>query len=120
MCLPSKPNILVECLTPDFGGNLELVGLVATAGLDVYAHNLETVKHLQKFVRDPRANYDQSIRVLEHAKKTQAGILTKTSLMLGLGETDQEILAVMNGMKTTHRVINRLTIITFFLRSSSG
>ncbi|CAD5114751.1 DgyrCDS3791 [Dimorphilus gyrociliatus] len=95
----NKPNILVECLTPDFGGNLELVGLVASAGLDVYAHNLETVKHLQKYVRDPRANYDQSMRVLEHAKKAQKGILTKTSLMLGLGETDQQILDVMNDLR---------------------
>lgn len=64
-----KPEILVECLTPDFRGDLDAVSLVAFSGLDVYAHNIETVKELQRLVRDHRANYQQSLDVLAHAKK---------------------------------------------------
>ena len=89
------PSILVECLTPDFRGIPEHIRLVATSGLDVYAHNLETVARLQKRVRDYRAGYDQSIRVLQMAKDAAKEInkplITKTSLMLGLGELDEEI-----------------------------
>ncbi|KAF3852115.1 hypothetical protein F7725_005470 [Dissostichus mawsoni] len=62
-------RILVECLTPDFRGDLAAVEKIALSGLDVYAHNVETVRELQRFVRDPRANIDQSLSVLRHAKK---------------------------------------------------
>ncbi|RKP11041.1 hypothetical protein THASP1DRAFT_12085 [Thamnocephalis sphaerospora] len=85
------PHILVECLTGDFQGNLEHVAQVAQSGLDVYAHNLETVEDLQRFVRDRRAGYRQSLSVLEHAKKVQPGLFTKTSIMLGCGEKDEEV-----------------------------
>lgn len=82
-----KPEIFVECLTPDFRGNLSHIERLATSGLDVYAHNLETVREYQRMVRDYRANYDQSLAVLRHVKKVQkeAGkrLFTKTSLMLG-------------------------------------
>ena len=64
-------SILVECLTPDFRGNLKAIEKLALSGLDVYAHNLETVENFQKFVRDPRANYKQSLNVLKHAKKVK-------------------------------------------------
>ena len=67
------PNLLVECLTPDFRGNLSLVQEVALSGLDVFAHNLETVERLQGRVRDYRAGYAQSLTVLEHAKKVTDG-----------------------------------------------
>lgn len=84
-------DILVECLTGDFGGNLKQVELMATCGLDVYAHNVETVASLQRWVRDRRANYKQSLSVLEHAKKSNPNLITKTSIMLGHGETDEEV-----------------------------
>ncbi|KAM9819923.1 lipoyl synthase, mitochondrial [Syngnathus typhle] len=84
-------QILVECLTPDFRGDLAAVEKIALSGLDVYAHNVETVRELQRHVRDPRANFDQSLSVLKHAKKVNPALLTKTSIMLGLGETDQQI-----------------------------
>nr|XP_057944629.1 lipoyl synthase, mitochondrial [Doryrhamphus excisus] len=86
-----NPLILVECLTPDFRGDLAAVEKIALSGLDVYAHNVETVRELQRHVRDPRANFDQSLSVLKHAKKVNPSVLTKTSIMLGLGETDQQI-----------------------------
>lgn len=86
-----NPQMLVECLTPDFRGNKDQVKTVALSGLDVYAHNIETVREYQRGVRDPRANYDQSIGVLKHVKeltRTESDyeILTKTSIMLGFGK----------------------------------
>uniref|UniRef100_A0A803VBD0 lipoyl synthase n=1 Tax=Ficedula albicollis TaxID=59894 RepID=A0A803VBD0_FICAL len=90
-----NPKILVECLTPDFRGDLKAVEKVALSGLDVYAHNVETVPALQRKVRDPRANFDQSVRVLKHAKEVQPGVISKTSIMLGLGETDEQIYSTM-------------------------
>lgn len=67
------PQLLVECLAPDFRGDLELAEQVALSGLDVFAHNLETVERLQGRVRDHRAGYKQSLSVLEHAKKVTGG-----------------------------------------------
>ena len=84
-----KPSQMVEVLAPDFGGNLDCVGLVAGAGLDVYAHNIETIERLSPFVRDPRAKYRQSLAVLKHVKKVQPELVTKTSIMLGLGKQRQ-------------------------------
>lgn len=79
--------MMVECLSPDFGGKLPLVDQVANSGLDVFAHNIETVERLTPFVRDPRAKYRQTLAVLEQAKKAAGGnMVTKTSIMLGLGE----------------------------------
>ena len=94
-----KPEMLVECLVSDFQGNLTSVEALATSGLDVYAHNMETVERLQKFVRDPRAGYRQSLSTLEHAKKAKPGLYTKTSLMLGLGETDDEVIQTMKDLR---------------------
>mmetsp|Transcript_19257 Transcript_19257/g.33224 ORF Transcript_19257/g.33224 Transcript_19257/m.33224 type:complete len:443 (+) Transcript_19257:78-1406(+) len=92
-----KPSILVECLTPDFRGDVEAVRLLASSGLDVFAHNIETVHSLQKRVRDPRAGYMQSLNVLRAAK--ECGVHTKSSIMLGLGETDDEIVDTMYDLK---------------------
>ncbi|XP_061566085.1 lipoyl synthase, mitochondrial [Cololabis saira] len=92
-------QILVECLTPDFRGDLAAVEKIALSGLDVYAHNVETVRELQRFVRDPRANFDQSLSVLKHSKKVNPSVLTKTSIMLGLGETDQQILDTLTELR---------------------
>mmetsp|Transcript_13021 Transcript_13021/g.36649 ORF Transcript_13021/g.36649 Transcript_13021/m.36649 type:complete len:457 (+) Transcript_13021:269-1639(+) len=94
-----KPEILVECLVSDFQGNQTSVETLATSGLDVYAHNVETIERLQKFVRDPRAGYRQSLSTLEHAKKAKPGLYTKTSIMLGLGETKEEVLQTMKDLR---------------------
>jgi lipoic acid synthetase len=80
-----KPSQMVEVLTPDFAGNLDCVDLVAMSGLDVFAHNIETVERLTPFVRDPRAKYRQTLNVLKRVKVAVPDMVTKTSLMLGLG-----------------------------------
>ncbi|GJY94278.1 lipoyl synthase, chloroplastic [Tanacetum coccineum] len=95
----SKPEIMVECLTSDFRGDLEAVSMLANSGLDVFAHNVETVKRLQRIVRDPRAGYEQSLSVLKHAKHSKEGMITKTSIMLGLGETDDELKEAMADLR---------------------
>lgn len=90
------PKIIVEALVPDFRGDLEAIQTIVDSGLDVYAHNVETVRRLQYRVRDPRAGYEQSLATLRYAK-TYAGesgrsrLFTKSSIMLGLGETDAEL-----------------------------
>ena len=95
-----KPDILAECLTPDFRGDGDAVTHLANSGLDVFAHNIETVERLQSRVRDPRANYEQSLEVLRRAKATgPKNLVTKTSIMLGLGETDEEIETAMRDCK---------------------
>ncbi|KAJ5220219.1 hypothetical protein N7468_009423 [Penicillium chermesinum] len=85
------PNILVECLTGDYRGDTEMAKLVARSGLDVYAHNVETVEALTPYVRDRRATFQQSLRVLKAAKEAKPDLITKTSLMLGFGETDEQL-----------------------------
>lgn len=90
-----KSNMLVEALTGDFAGNLEMVKIVAKSGLDVYAHNIETVESLTPTVRDRRASYKQSLTVLETAKRSVPSLVTKTSIMLGLGEHEKEILETL-------------------------
>jgi lipoic acid synthetase len=92
-------NVIVEILTPDFRGVDELITLLTDSKPDVFAHNVETVERLQKFVRDPRANYQQSMHVLELVKKHDPTRFTKTSLMLGLGETDDEILQTLKDLR---------------------
>lgn len=114
-----KPDIMVECLTGDFGGNCDLVKIVAQSGLDVYAHNVETTERYTPFVRDIRAGYRQSLNVLEAAKKygleqlakTHANLdkkgegdqkrrfLTKSSIMLGFGESDEEVKQTMKDIR---------------------
>ena len=94
-----NPQTAVEALTPDFQGNLAAVRTVVEAPLDVYAQNLETVARLAKIVRDPRAGYRQTLKVLEHAKIHRPEVLTKSSLMLGLGETEQELMTAMDDLR---------------------
>ncbi|KAF8822976.1 lipoic acid synthase LIPA [Cardiosporidium cionae] len=98
----AQPKLLIECLVSDFQGSLEAVKTLACSGLDVYAHNVETVERLQKFVRDKRANYKQSLRVLAMAKEFNPKIFTKTSLMLGLGETEEEVHTAMDDMRANN------------------
>nr|XP_027100671.1 lipoyl synthase, chloroplastic-like [Coffea arabica] len=94
-----KPDIMVECLTSDFRGDLDAVSALARSGLDVFAHNIETVRRLQRIVRDPRAGYEQSLSVLKHAKLAKEGMITKSSIMLGLGETDEELKEAMADLR---------------------
>ncbi len=94
-----NPQTAVEALTPDFNGVMSHVELVVDSGLEVFAQNVETVKRLTHPVRDPRAGYEQTLDVLAHAKKHRPDILTKTSLMLGLGERDHEIMQTMDDLR---------------------
>ena len=89
------PGVNVEALTPDFSGNSSSVRTVVESGLQVFAQNLETVERLTSQVRDPRAGYGQTLSVLASAKAFNPEVLTKTSLMLGLGEERDEILSAM-------------------------
>ncbi len=93
------PATAVEALTPDFRGVPAHVETVVDSGLEVFAQNVETVERLTHPVRDPRAGYEQTLRVLEHAKKYRPDVLTKTSLMLGLGEQDHEIVQTMEDLR---------------------
>lgn len=94
-----NPDTAVEALTPDFLGALADVETVVDSGIEVFAQNVETVRRLTHPVRDPRAGYDQTLAVLAHAKRHRPQVLTKTSLMLGLGETDAEILETMDDLR---------------------
>jgi len=96
------PAVAVEALTPDFQGVMRDVETVVDSGLEVFAQNVETVKRLTHPVRDPRASYEQTLAVLAHAKKHRPEVLTKTSLMLGLGETDEEIAATMDDLRAVN------------------
>lgn len=94
------PNTKVEALTPDFQGIERDIAILLDSGLDVFAQNVETVERLTHPVRDNRAGYWQTIEVLGFAKRYRPQVLTKTSLMLGLGETDDEIIKTMDDLRT--------------------
>ncbi|MDH5432729.1 MAG: lipoyl synthase [Gammaproteobacteria bacterium] len=106
--LQVSPDVSVETLTPDFKGNLQDLEKVLDSGIKVFAQNLETVERLTHPVRDPRASYQTTMNLLAHSKKYRPEILTKTSLMLGLGETEEEIKQTLKEL----REIN-LDIVTF-------
>ncbi len=93
------PKMIVEVLIPDFRGDAALLKKIVDAKPEVIAHNIETVERLQKSVRDPRANYSQSLFVLENAKKMNPCVYTKSSIMLGLGETDDEVISSMKDLR---------------------
>lgn len=93
------PEMLVECLTGDYAGDLNMVAMVARSGLDVYAHNVETVEALTPQVRDRRAKFRQSLAVLEAAKAAKSDLITKTSIMLGLGETEEQLWATLRELR---------------------
>jgi lipoic acid synthetase len=96
------PEIIVEVLIPDFNGNIESLKKIIEAKPEVIAHNIETVERLQRKARDARASYTQSLGVLENVKKLNPRIYTKSSIMLGLGEADDEVIQAMKDL----RVIN--------------
>lgn len=93
------PGLLVEVLIPDFQGRRDLVEHVATAGPHVLAHNVETVERLTPSVRDARASYRQSLDVLRMAKEMHARLVTKSSIMVGLGEMEEEVVQAMRDLR---------------------
>jgi lipoic acid synthetase len=93
----AAPAAAIEVLTSDFGGNEDAVDLVAGARPDVFNHNLETVPRLYAEVR-PEAVYERSLRVLQRVVETQPDLPTKSGLMLGLGETPEEVVTVMRDL----------------------
>jgi len=93
-----NPNTAVEALTPDFKGLSSSIETLVNCGLEVFAQNVETVKRLTHPVRDIRAGYEQTLEVLAESKRINPKVLTKTSLILGLGETDAEIEETMDDL----------------------
>ncbi|MBC7458471.1 MAG: lipoyl synthase [Bdellovibrionaceae bacterium] len=93
------PNLIVEILTPDFRGDEGLIRHLVEAKPDVFAQNIETVERLTPTVRDPRASYKQTMRLLQFVKEVDPTMYTKTSIMLGLGETDEEVLQTLNDLR---------------------
>lgn len=102
------PKILVEALVGDFWGDLQATERVARSGLDVFAHNIETVEPLTPYVRDRRATFRQSLKALEHAKIVVPNLITKTSIMLGLGEREEEIVHALQELRKVN-----VDIVTF-------
>ena len=94
-----NPDTAVEALTPDFLGDPDAVHMLLDSGIEVFAQNVETVERLTHPVRDPRAGYQQTLDVLALGKACRPDVLTKTSLMLGLGETDDEIKQCMDDLR---------------------
>ena len=94
-----NPRTAVEALTPDFQGDPAAVETVVDSGVEVFAQNVETVRRLTHPVRDPRAGYEQTLAVLAHAKRHAPRVLTKTSLMLGLGEREEELKQTLDELR---------------------
>ncbi len=94
-----RDDILIEVLTPDFGGDPGLLEGVLESGINVFAHNIEVVRSLSKKFRDVRADYDLSLEVLKMASKTKKNIIIKSGIMVGIGETEEEVLEAMLDVK---------------------
>jgi len=103
----SNPNTAVEALTPDFKGIYSSIETIVNSGIEVFAQNMETVERLTHPVRDIRAGYQQTLEVLAESKRINPNVLTKTSLILGLGETDDEIEKTMDDL-----IANNVDILT--------
>ena len=103
----SNPNTAVEALTPDFKGIYSSIRTIVNSGIEVFAQNMETVERLTHPVRDIRAGYQQTLDVLAESKRINPNVLTKTSLILGLGETDDEIEKTMDDL-----IANNVDILT--------
>jgi lipoic acid synthetase len=110
-----RPDMLVETLLGDFGGHRTNVETTVDAGADVWAHNIEVVRRLQRIIRDVRCTYEQSLAVLEWAKARSPQTLTKSSIMVGIGETDDEVLETMRDLRAA-----RVDVVTLgqYLRPS--
>ncbi|MEM3839181.1 MAG: lipoyl synthase [Candidatus Micrarchaeaceae archaeon] len=93
------PNTIVEVLIPDFKGEIECLKAIADAEPDVVGHNIETVRRLSPYVRDRRAEYDQSLKVLADIKSINKKLYTKSAIMLGIGESEGEVLSTMDDLR---------------------
>lgn len=113
----SSPTTTIELLIPDMNGDLEALRTIASSGPDVIGHNLEVVSSLQSRVRDPKASYARSLQVLGTLSDLAPGKLTKTSLMLGLGETKEEVVQAMEDAKAQGV---DLLVIGQYLRPKNG
>ena len=111
------PNVITEVLIPDFQGNLGDVKKIVDAGPEVLAHNIETTEPLTFKVRDPRATYKQSLRVLRGIKELSSALYSKTSIMLGLGETEGDLVKTMRDLRNVN--VDILTL-GQYLRPSKG
>ena len=112
-----NPNVITEVLIPDFQGNLNDVKKVVDAGSEVVAHNIETTETLTPKVRDPRATYEQSLRVLKHIKQEDSSVYSKSSIMLGLGEIESDVVKTMEDLRRAD--VDILTL-GQYLRPSKG
>lgn len=110
-------SVLVEALIPDFRNNVESLNEIVDAGPTVIAHNIETTRSLTPIVRDPRAGYDQSLSVLRNLKKLDSAIFTKSSIMLGLGEGDEQLFTTMKDLRKAD--VDILTIGQYLQPSAS-
>jgi lipoic acid synthetase len=111
------PNVITEVLIPDFQGNLDDVKKIVDAGPEVVAHNIETTKTLTPKIRDPRATYDQSLRVLKAIKSLNPSVYTKSSIMMGLGELEPDVVTAMEDLRAVN--VDILTL-GQYLRPSKG
>jgi lipoic acid synthetase len=110
-------NVITEVLIPDFQGDKDSIRKVAEAGPEVIAHNIETTEVLTPTVRDPRATYKQSLSVLKAIKEIKPTVCSKTSIMLGLGETDEDLVRTMLDLRSVD--VDILTL-GQYLRPSKG
>ncbi len=95
-----RPDLLVETLLGDFGGHLDYVDTTVDAKPDVWAHNIEVVRRLQRTIRDVRCSYERSLGVLKRVKDRDASRITKSSIMVGIGETDDEVVETLADLRT--------------------
>ncbi len=94
-----NPNTIIEVLIPDFSGDISLLKNITDAKPDVIGNNLETVRSLSNKIRDRRANYDQTLSLLKNVKKLDSKIYTKSAIMLGMGETQYEVIETMSDLR---------------------
>jgi lipoic acid synthetase len=97
-----RQDLLVETLVGDFRGDLEAVDVVLEGGPDVFAHNIEVVRRITRGVRDARCGYDRSLEVLRHAKEKDPKKFTKSSIMVGIGETDDEVVEALRDLRSAN------------------
>ncbi len=95
-----RPDILIETLLGDFGGHMDYVDTTASAAPHVWAHNIEVVRRLQRTIRDVRCSYERSLAVLRRVKERDPRIVTKSSVMVGIGERDDEVLETLADLRS--------------------
>jgi lipoic acid synthetase len=94
-----RPDILIETLLGDFGGHLDYVDATIDGRPDVWAHNIEVVRRLQRTIRDARCSYETSLRVLRRVKERDPSRITKSSIMVGIGERDEEVVETLRDLR---------------------